>query len=493
MLNNGLMFRLYWVVSVVFSSVWGKGVVLIIGGDAGLQIGAYNNTDARTPNLDSLANNGVIFTKAYTSSVSGGSPSRASLLTGLPAHQNGMFGSHGSPSSFRSYDDVISVSAHLSAEGVKTGIIGISGVGPSNVYKFDVSETEANNDEVLIGRNITRINELVQSFLAQYRTENFFLVISLADVQRCSNLSYGQFCEKWGDGKSGFGSIPDWRPQTFNSTNRKLPYFIPGLDDAEQDLADMYRGLDRLDQGVGLYVNSLVSAGLLARTLVIYTSTGGVAFPGAKYNAFESGAAIPLIVSSGGYSFGKVSDALVTSLDIFPTVLDYFGLPLPQYSIAGQPVTFTGRSLVPILVNPTTAGHSDVFATQEFVQVHEDLTLRSVRNNSFKLVWNKWDSFPIVSEIYSSPTFTRLVNKTKDGDNTHWWISLDSYLTRKEYELYDFSYDPYEVLNVAHEARYADVLSELKNKLEAWQRLTFDPWICPRGFVNIEGNCTAYM
>ncbi|CAL1534342.1 unnamed protein product [Lymnaea stagnalis] len=488
--------RMFTVWSVVvllhLSSVSGKGVLLIIGGDAGLQLGAYNNTDVRTPHLDELAKNGVVFTRAFSSSVSGGSASRSAILTGLPAHQNGMFGSRSDLSPFNSYREVLGVSSILSAQGIKTGIIGINSLGPDSVYKYDYSQTEANNDPLTIGRNITRINELVSDFFSQYRMENFFLVISLADAERCSEPSYGQFCENYGDGQASTGSIPDWSPVSYNGSLLKLPYFVPDLEDARQDLANMYRSVSRLDQGIGLYITSLVDAGLFATTLVIYTSTGGVSFPGAKYNAWDGGANVPLIIGSSGTSLSKVSDALVSSLDITPTIFDYLGIQLPQYSILGKRVTLTGQSLIPLLTNPTKSGQTEVFLTQNFIEVNDDITIRAIRNDTYKLIWNKFEKFPIVSEVFNSPTFIRLANLTKGREKTYWWRDLRSYTTRGQYELYDFTFDPYEVMNVADESRYQQTLQELQHKLAAWQRATNDPWLCPRDHVNIDGTCETY-
>lgn len=67
--------------------------------DGGFEMGAYRNRICQTPNLDRLAKRSLIFNNAFTT-VSSCSPSRASLLTGLPSHQTGQYGLHQRPHLF---------------------------------------------------------------------------------------------------------------------------------------------------------------------------------------------------------------------------------------------------------------------------------------------------------------------------------------------------------------------------------------------------------
>lgn len=75
----------------------------------------------KTPNLDKLASKSVIFKNAYTS-VSSCSPSRSTILSGLPQHQNGMYGLHQGVHHFNSFDEVKSLPYLLKSKGLRTGI-----------------------------------------------------------------------------------------------------------------------------------------------------------------------------------------------------------------------------------------------------------------------------------------------------------------------------------------------------------------------------------
>lgn len=93
----------------------------ILADDAGFETQAYNNTVCKTPNLNALAQRSLIFRNAYTS-VSSCSPSRSAILTGLPEHQNGMYGLHNAYHHFNSFDEVQSLSAILNNSNIRTGL-----------------------------------------------------------------------------------------------------------------------------------------------------------------------------------------------------------------------------------------------------------------------------------------------------------------------------------------------------------------------------------
>ena len=89
------------------------------------------------------------------------------------------------------------------------GIIGKKHVGPDYVYPFPFSYTEEHYDLDQVGRNITRMKEIVSEFftLAKSKGKPFFLYIGIHDPHRGADQAqmqeYGQFLERWGDGSPG--------------------------------------------------------------------------------------------------------------------------------------------------------------------------------------------------------------------------------------------------------------------------------------------------
>lgn len=465
-----------------------RNVLVILADDGGFETGVYNNTVCKTPNLVKLAQQGVVFRKAFTA-VSSCSPSRSCLLTGLPTHQNGMYGLHQGVHAFQSFQEVKSLPLLLSQHGIRTGIIGKKHVGPEEVYPFDFAHTEENNSILQVGRNITKIKHLVRKFLSTNDTRPFFLYVAFHDPHRCGHThpQYGAFCEKFGNGSPGMGRIPDWTPQLYDPSRVVVPSFVPDTPAAREDIAAQYTTVGRLDQGVGLVLAELEAAGFTDNTLVIYSSDNGIPFPNGRTNLYEPGIQEPMIVSNpeaaGSAGTVRHSDALVSLLDIVPTVLEWFSIPVPQYTIFKKPVTFTGSSLLPLLAprGPASSESRDfVYASHSLHEITMYYPMRMIRSSNLKLVHNLNYKmpFPIDQDFYVSPTFQDLLNRTKRGEPLHWSKTLDSYYYRDEWELYDLERDPNELSNIAKNETYAPVLSQLQQLLFKWQQTTQDPWIC---------------
>ncbi len=379
-----------------------------------------------------------------------------------------------------------------------TGIIGKKHVAPDNVYPFQYSYTEENFPINQIGRNITLIKTIAYNFLAQAKWTNssFFLYIGFHDPHRCgsTNPKYGAFCEKLGDGKSGQGVIPDWHPVEYDPADVEVPYFVQDTPAARSDLAAQYKTISRLDQGVGLLMKGLKEFGHDSNTLVIYTSDNGIPFPNGRTNLYDSGMAEPMLVSNPFVEqrWGQSSDAMVSLTDIVPTVLDWFSLPYPKYTLFGpNSVTLQGKSLLPLLVSDPTQGWDRVFASHNLHEITMYYPMRVVRTKQYKLIHNLNYRMPFMidQDFYASNTFQDLLNRTMNDVPTHWFKTLDSYYYRSEWELYDIIADPSETSNLAGEDKYHTVLGELMKELTDWQRVTNDPWICsPSGVFENKGN-----
>nr|XP_055245282.1 N-sulphoglucosamine sulphohydrolase isoform X1 [Gorilla gorilla gorilla] len=365
----------------------------------------------------------------------------------------------------------------------RPGIIGKKHVGPETVYPFDFAYTEENGSVLQVGRNITRIKLLVRKFLQTQDDRPFFLYVAFHDPHRCghSQPQYGTFCEKFGNGESGMGRIPDWTPQAYDPLDVLVPYFVPNTPAARADLAAQYTTVGRMDQGVGLVLQELRDAGVLNDTLVIFTSDNGIPFPSGRTNLYWPGTAEPLLVSSPEHPkrWGQVSEAYVSLLDLTPTILDWFSIPYPSYAIFGsKTIHLTGRSLLPALeAEPLWA---TVFGSQSHHEVTMSYPMRSVQHRHFRLVHNLNFKmpFPIDQDFYVSPTFQDLLNRTTAGQPTGWYKDLRHYYYRARWELYDRSRDPHETQNLAADPRFAQLLEMLRDQLAKWQWETHDPWVC---------------
>ncbi|XP_052762938.1 N-sulphoglucosamine sulphohydrolase-like [Mya arenaria] len=467
-----------------------KNVLILLADDAGLEGGVYNNSQCKTPNLDALAAKSLVFKNAFTS-VSSCSPSRSVVLTGLPQHQNGMYGLHQGYHHFMTFNEVQSLPKILHNNGIRTGIVGKKHVGPEHVYPFDYAETEEHHSILKVGRNITYMRNLVRKFLSANDSRPFFLYIGFHDPHRCghTNPQYGAFCEKYGNREPGMGNIPDWEPVHYDPDKVKVPYFVQDTPASRLEIAKQYTTISRLDQGVGLMLRELERSGHLDDTLVLYSSDNGIPFINGRTNLYDSGMVEPFLLASpyNTRRKGQVSEVMVSHVDITPTVLDWFNIPYPTYTVNNKPVKPTGKSLLPVLDSEPTSGWDTVFASHNLHEVTMYYPMRVVRNRQYKLIQNLNYKMPfgIDQDFYISDSFQDILNRTRSRKPTHWFKTLKEYYYRPLWELYDVENDPLERKNLALHSSLTSrsVYERMKQELVLWQNLTSDPWICAPGGV----------
>ena len=346
------------------------------------------------------------------------------------------------------------------------GIIGKKHVGPDYVYPFpfDYSGKTFGLDQV--GRNITKMKELVSEFfsLAKTKGKPFFLYIGIHDPHRGGSkiAKYGQFMERWGDGSSGMGIIPDWSPTNYSPDDVKVPYFLPDTNATRSDLAALYRTISRYDQGIGIFMKLLKDYGFDDNTLVFLTSDNGIPFPNAKTNLYEPGMGEPLFISNplAKERWSVTTEAFSTHTDFVPTILDWFGLPTPSYTLNGMNVTLQGKSLLPVTVKEPTTGYDKAFSSHNFHEVTMYYPMRVLRNKQYRLIHNLNYKmpYPIAQDLYYSPSFRDILNRTMSGEALPWFKTLEEYYYRDQWELFDLEKDPEELHNLAYDPAYESIL-----------------------------------
>ena len=363
-----------------------KNVLFFLVDDGGFESPVWGNSALATPHISALAGNGTTFARAYTA-VSSCSPSRAAILSGLPTHQNGMYGLHQRPGNFQANADITSLPNLLNDAGYKTGIIGKHHVGPLTNFNFtygtsaafcwagalgnpmnfgDHVQSECHRPYNSVTRNLTNMKLHARRFLSLEPEKPFFLYVGWGDVHRCGfESAVGSFCEFYGSGKKGQGIIPDWTPTFYNPKDVVVPPFLPDNEAVRKDIAAQYTAWGRLDQGVGLIQSELASAGVLDDTLIIFFSDNGIPFPAGKTNLLEQGQHEPLILSSpqtrSGGERARRSQLVVSALDLAPTILDWAQVEYPSDArAAGAPARLTGSSLLPLLLQNDMAGDDDI-------------------------------------------------------------------------------------------------------------------------------------
>jgi N-sulfoglucosamine sulfohydrolase len=287
-----------------------RNILLMIADDLGRMAGCYGESAIATPNIDRLAGEGTRFDMAFTSTASC-SASRSVIYTGLHTHETGQYGLHHDHHHFMTFGHVETAPALFNRAGYRTGIIGKVHVGPADVYPWNVREESGSRDVAwAAGR--------AEAFLdaASKDGQSFFLTVGFIDPHRDMT-------------RSGFGNdgiYPGIEDRLFSPEEVSVPPFLPDLPEVRLELAEYYRSVYRLDQGVGLVLAALERAGLADDTLVCFLSDNGSPFLNSKTTLYDAGVHLPLILRKPGGKPGIAGPNLVSFTDILPTFLDWAGL-----------------------------------------------------------------------------------------------------------------------------------------------------------------------
>jgi N-sulfoglucosamine sulfohydrolase len=440
----------------------GRGVLLIVGDDHGSDLSCMG-VPVRTPALDALADEGVLFTDAYAS-VSSCSSSRATLYTGLYSHTNGMYGLSHDIHNFSLLENVRTVPWMLKQAGFATALVGKLHVRPEPAMALDawlLPERAGDRDVAAMGHAAGR-------WIRSRRGGPFLMIVGYSDPHRAGD-------------PSGFGNDRAWpeiERRRYRPDEVAIPRHLPDLPDVRQDLAQYYEAVSRMDAGMGILLRELEAAGRAGDTLVIYLSDNGRPFPAAKDNLYADGIQLPLIVRApGSGAAGLRNRAMVSWIDIAPTLLAWAGVSPPaDYGYLPLP----GRSILPILATEQPQGWDEIFATHSFHEIQQYYPVRSVRARRYSYFRNLAPQLQaeVASDVALSPSWKAITGTPGAMLGKR---RLEAFTQRPAEELYDLDADPDEVVNLAAEPAHAETLGELRTRLAQWRERTRDPWLAGTG------------
>jgi N-sulfoglucosamine sulfohydrolase len=429
-------------------------VLLVHCHDLGRFLGCYGVPTLRTPHLDSLAADGVLFSRAFCVAPQC-SPSRASLFTGRYPQSHGVLGLTHSYFAW----DLRSGERHLARElnevGYRTTLLGIhheSRTGdPDRIATqlgFDEVDTRAGTDHVT-NEAIARLNQASQG------GQPFYLQVGYAPPHRTPRS--GEF------GYMGFrGNSRD--PDA--ELGVTIPPYLIDDEPGRQEIAELQGAVHHLDEAVGRVLAALRENGLDDHTIVVFTTDHGLALPRAKCTLYDPGLEIAMIMRcpARGWVGGQVHDALLSNIDVFPTLLEAVEVPVrPEVA---------GRSFINLLDGRASAAEQAATSSYQFrdaiyAQItHHDYydPRRCVRTATHKLIVN-FSSAPAFMD--PSQSWKRRTTPKID------FLSPDAY--HPPIELYDLDRDPVELHNLADDPTCAGLRDELIERLRAWMEETADP------------------
>jgi N-sulfoglucosamine sulfohydrolase len=377
-----------------------------------------------TPNLQRLASEGVLFRRAFSAAPTC-SPSRSALLTGQCPHRNGMLGlAH---RGFRMNDYNQHILHTLRPAGYHSVLAGLQHIA--------ADPKTIGFDEILRPKSTVAANVApgAVEFLGRRHSAPFFLDVGFFETHR---------------------EYP--KPTPADDPRYTLPPApIPDTPETRLDTAAFHSSARNLDGAVGQILDALDRNGLAANTLVISTTDHGVAFPLMKCNLEDNGWGVSLIMRGpGGFRGGKVIDALISQLDIYPTLCDLAGV--------GHPEWLEGKSMLPIIRGEAKEINDEVFAEVTYHAAYEPK--RAVRTNRWKYIRRFGDKH------------TPVLPNCDDSLSKSVWLESGWKNKRlPEESLYDLIFDPNEQNNLAADQASAAMLADMRGRLDRWMRRTADP------------------
>jgi N-sulfoglucosamine sulfohydrolase len=484
-------------VAPVLSLAAEKNVLFIITDDESPTLGCYGDPVARTPAIDAIAADGTVFRNAFATTASC-SASRSVVMSGLHNHRNGQYGHQHSYHGFDSWSSVVSYALPRVMEGAgyRTGHIGKFHVAPEQVYRF---QTYLKGNE----RNPVEMAEKCRDFLTAADDRPFFLYFATADPHRGGGLDESSRLELkpnlFGN-KSAHGAFPGVNEVFYDPDKVPIPPFLTDNPETREELAQYYQSVSRVDCGVAHLVEILKESGLYDKTLIVFTSDHGMAFPGGKTTVYEGGLRVPLVVRNPYEpKRGVKHEALVSHTDLTPSLLDFAGgldraknrpkafveardfwkdHPEIARDNAGPKIpAYQGKSWLSILGDGDAEHWDTILASHTFHEIQMYYPMRVVRDKRYKLIWNIAHPlpFPFASDLWDASSFQAQYRKSLDAP--YGQKTVGEYIHRPAFELYRIDEDPHESKNLAGDPAHHDILKAYQDKLRALQKEMGDPWI----------------
>lgn len=394
-------------------------------------MGRYNQMygyQIKTPEMFQVAQKGVLFRNAFCAAPTC-SPSRAALLTGQSPHRAGILGlAH---RGFGIADPREHLSWYLREHGYQTALFGmqheINDPALLGYDQFDIPKTK-NTEEY-----DTYTADAAVSCLNQYGGgKPFFLSVGFTYPHR----HFRQELD---------GVDPDYVMP---------PACLPDTPETREDYAHYVSSVQYVDKKIGQVLAALRNSGQEEQTIILLTTDHGIAFPFMKCNLYDTGIAVSLALQIPGYPGGKVCNALVSQVDIYPTLCELIGADIPPH--------VTGRSLVSILKGEQAEVNNCIFAEVTNHAAYEPM--RCIRTNQYKYI-RRFDCFakPVCPNIDSGLTKELLLAHGLEQ------------MPLPQAELYDLLLDPNERHNLVSSPQYQVIAEELRQKLLQWMEQTEDP------------------
>lgn len=432
-------------------------ILWIVCEDSSPTLSMYGDTTAKTPNLDKLAKESMIYDNAFAP-VGVCAPSRSSIITGMYPTSIGTM-------HMRTGKDVASWGKRK--------------------YK---TETGIND---LLGNPIREYSAVlpaeVKCFTEYLRAEGYFCTNNQkTDYQFAAPLTawdqnYGK--SHWRNRPEGkpFFSVFNielthesklWKHEKLPLTVRvdcvKVPPYLPDTPVSRKTIARHYSNLELMDAKVGDLIKQLKEDGLYDNTIVFFYSDHGGPLPRQKREILDSGLKVPFLVKGLNSKNRGRTDQLVSFVDLAPTVLSLAGIEPPKY--------LNGNAF---LGDYSEKSRKYVFGSSDRFDEFSD-RIRSVRDKRFLYLKNfhpdltKYKDVGYRKSVPLMQDILRLKMEKKLNSIQDVWFQQ-----KTSEELYDCIADPFNLNNLASDVNYSSQLNEYRAVLKKQTKQNGDLGVMP--------------
>lgn len=443
-------------VITVFADAARPNIVFLLTDDqATISLGCYGNEEVQTPNIDSLADQGIRFLNHYdTTAIC--MASRASIVTGKYEYKTGCNFEHGNLDRSLWKD---SYPMLLRKAGYRTAFAGKIGIEISDEPGGKGKLPEADFDAWGAGPGQTFYETAKNKSMAKYASEyphstlsygafgrDFIRQAAADNVPFCLSISFKaphhpttpdpRFDHVYKDksftrpGNFGRKAGEHFSLQSRQGRQYERFYSWNYADKYDQVMAVYYQQVYGVDVAVGMILDALKEYGVADNTVVIFTSDNGFMNGshgyGSKVLPYEEASLVPLLVfdpRSPLRGKRRTVDALTGNIDFAPTIMDLAGVDLPD--------SMDGKSLVPLLENPASAHHEYLALIN--VWGPDEVKSLSVVTPDEKYIYWPWadGDFSPTSELYlTREDPLELANQVKNPEHAATLKKMQAYYAR---------------------------------------------------------------
>lgn len=478
-----------WNILFIFADDWGRYASCYKGLDGRPTL----NDVIKTPNVDRVAREGVLFKNAFVNAPSC-TPCRSSLLSGryfFNCNRGAILNGAVWDESIPTFPLTLLDAGYVIGKSHKVWSPGTPADAPigGQKYAFEKRGNFAQHFSthaapmVKDGKTVAEARQVI---LDQVRG-NFDDFLETRQSGKPWLYFFGPTTthRPWvkGSGKLLWGIEPD-------SLKGKMPKFLPDVPEVREDVADYLGECQAVDAYAGVLLKRLEEIGELDKTLIVLSGDHGMpGVPSGKCNLYDHGVSVPLVMRVPGGKGGRIVDDFVRLPDLCPTFMEVGG--------AKPPEGLYGRTLLPLL-RSDNSGVID--ATRNWVITGRERHVATAREGNLPYPMRSYhtpefvyirnfaaDRWPMGSPkdvtATETPEFEDLQNNTysafadMDFSPTKAWLVTHrndpqwkpyydmAFGKRPGEELYDVRNDPDEVNNLAADPKFAEVKAKLAAQL----------------------------